>query len=202
MAFINPAMNYMQPVMSPVMSPVMNPVMNPMMPQINPMMNTRSLVKTLTTQQPEMPFVPTVDFTYSRPSIALVENLNADPDVHKKVTKYFYYKVLDKWIYDEMMSVLSYFKVDGGKKVSYVNKLDDYNKDAAMKYSQEQVDAIIDFIEDSLFTKKMVNSILHQFVSESGVNWYDLPHQEGVVREIISKKLKHKIRKHIAGKEK
>ena len=146
------------------------------------------------------PFVPSVDLTYSRHLLSMVENLNADPQIHKQLTKYFYYKVLDKWIYDDLLSLLSMLTINDDT-VSLVKKLDDVKTNTVLKNSQEEIDKKIDFLEDNILTKEMVQKILYKFVSDTNINWYDLTKYEGAVREVIGKTLKSKMRRMIADEE-
>ena len=144
------------------------------------------------------PFVPAMDLTYSRPLLAMVENMNADPEVHKKMTKYFYYKTLDKWIYNDLLGVLSYFQISG-KNVSLKKDLDKINPNDVLKLKQDEVDKLVDNLEDNYLTKDMVKKILHRFVNDTNVNWYDLTKYEGPIREVIGKTVKSKLKRKIAG---
>lgn len=182
-----------QMALSPAVSPVpqvASPFPAIMSPNANPVPSVHS-----------RPFVPSVDLTYSRPLLSMVENMNADPKVHKQMTKYFYYKMLDKWLYKDSLAILSLLQINKGN-VSLIKDLDKYNADDVLKDSNDDVEKKIDFLEDNLFTQNMVQNTLHKFVGDTNINWYDMTKYEGPIREILSKTLKSKLKRSIVGLDK
>lgn len=120
----------------------------------------------------EQPFMASVNMTYSKPSIVLYENLNADPRLHKRMTNYYRYKFLDEWIHNELKYILDYFK---DKKLSDDKK--------------------IDILENKVMTKNKVYSVLVSFVHNTKTNWYDLHKNERYIIEAFSIAIRKELKK-------
>lgn len=118
-------------------------------------------------------------------------DLNQDRRVHERYTKFYYYKVLDDWLYDDMNDLLMYLKYD--KNTKAVSKAG--NDRSGERDSQEAVDAKIKFIEDTMFKKSDMYYILTKLVEESKINWYDLPKVESAVRDVSRNWLKKQLKK-------
>lgn len=122
-------------------------------------------------------------------------DLNRDPELRKMVTKYFYYKTLDKWLKKEkyMLDILNYLKYSNGK-VSLINNISEYNP--VNNDDADIIDSKVDFIEKNILDKDDVYNILSKYVRETGTNWYDLE-EKGTffIREIIHKYLEKKLKK-------
>jgi hypothetical protein len=139
-----------------------------------------------------IPFVP-VGTSYIIPSsLPSYLDLNKDQRVHERMTKFFYYKVIDDWLYDSMVDVLKHLKFDNDKQVSKTSKNDE---DYTTKETQESVEAKIKFIETEILKKKDMYRILTKLVRESRLNWYDLPKIEYSVKEVMRIWLKKNMRK-------
>jgi hypothetical protein len=137
-------------------------------------------------------YVP-VGTSYVIPSITTPYlDLNLDERVHKRFTKYFYYKILDDWLFDDLVDSLAYLKYNTGtKKVSFT---ENGEKDTSRE-TQESVEAKIKFIEDGVMTRNDVYKILKRLVSESKINWYDLPKIHSAVKDVVRMWLKKNLRK-------
>lgn len=112
-------------------------------------------------------------------------DLNKDLRVHRQVTKYFRYKTLDKWLYENMSDILDYFKVSGDN-VDIVKSLSEVGKQS---HSTQDIEKIIAYIEKNVLTEETMSRIIHHFVKNSQVNWYDMHKNEIFVIDIIHKKL-------------
>jgi len=117
-------------------------------------------------------------------------NINS---IKEKVTKIIYYKVLDKWLYSDMIGVLGYFKVTDDK-VSLIKNIQDKThtpKDDKVTESK------IQFIEKNILSQDEVYSILKRFVNGTNISWCDIPKNSYFVKESIEKYLIRKIEKMI-----
>lgn len=125
------------------------------------------------------------------PSVPLPINLdlNRDPRVHKQVVKYFRYKTLDKWLYEDMSDILGYFKVDN-RGVHLIDDMTEYREDAARTDSPEVIEQKINYIEKYFLTEDTMKRILKKFVMGTGIKWYDLHKNEFFVKEDIKLQLK------------
>src|SRR5438309_10192629 len=79
-------------------------------------------------------------------------DLDKDPRVQKQMTNFFRYKTLDKWLYDDMLDILNYFKVDD-KGVRIIRSLDEYREDAVSKDSMSDIEKKVDYIEKYFLTE-------------------------------------------------
>lgn len=129
-------------------------------------------------------------------------DLNRDSNLHDMMTKYFYYKTLDKWLKYEkdMLELLNYLKIKDNKVV-----LIDNLKDLKVELDNEQyvIDKKVDFIEHNILFKDDIYYILKKFVKETSTNWYDLE-EKGTyfIKEIIKKFIKSKFKDAIELKSK
>ena len=122
-------------------------------------------------------------------------NLNADVSVHKKVTKYFYYLTLDKWLHDEMIDILGYLSFGGGK-VSIISNISEYREDASSRDSKEAIEKKIEYIEKYILTEDTMHRLLNKLTKEvKNINWYDMHKNKYVVKEYIHRKLKRIFKK-------
>lgn len=148
----------------------------------------------------ESPYIPSITFIQEQPYMAVYENLDANPEVHADMARYFYYKTLDKWLYDDLIDILNYFVVTGGK-VELIKNMNDYKSDIVNKDTQENIEAKISFIEKYLFSKDNMMKILKKFVRETSTHWYQLTKNEYYVRQVVKHYLKNKIKKAITVKK-
>lgn len=146
-------------------------------------------------------YIPSIqlvsDLTTMRLPLAyLADDVCNTENIKEKITKIFYYKLLDKWLYnkDDSKYLLGYFDVDGSH-VSFaksINKLDDYNKN-----TQSEIDKKVDFIEKNIVTMDDIRAVLEKFVSGTHVSWCELMKNSYFIREAIEKTLENKIKRFI-----
>ena len=118
--------------------------------------------------------------------------------VQKDVTKYLLYKTLDKWIFTEFPSVLKYLVVDN-KKVRVVKSEAEKEKNEISKDSEEDSEAKSDWIEENILDESAMRSILIRIMKELGLKWYELPHRESLVMDVVEKYIKKKLRNKLEG---
>lgn len=107
------------------------------------------------------------------------------PHIKESVTKIFYYKMLDKWLYDkdDSKKLLGYLKVVDGK-VELIKDID--NKDDYMKNDQATVDKKVEFIEKNIFRIDDVFAILKKFVDGTRISWCDLTKNGSFIRDAMN----------------
>ena len=120
-------------------------------------------------------------------------DLNKDSRVRNDVSKYFRYKTLDQWLYEDMSDLLNYFTVSQSK-VYLIKNLSELKSTPVSQMNPDDVEKIISWIEHYMLTEDTMKRILSQFIKETRANWYDLHKNEYFVKEIIHKKLKKFIR--------
>lgn len=150
----------------------------------------------------DSPYSVSINSTYVDTVIAPYTNLNSDPKVRKRVTKYFYYKTFDKWVYKELINLLSY--VSGGKKkLKLVSNLKSVKSNSSKKDNTSIIKKKSKFLEDKVFGKKGIKvmyNIINRYVKRRKVQWIDLinKHQDDLMMYIgkkFDKYLKSKISK-------
>jgi len=114
--------------------------------------------------------------------------------VQRDVTKYFMYKTLDKWIYTEFPNVLKYLVIDkNGVRVVKNEAEKDANK--VSKDSVDDLEEKADWLEEHILTESAMKEILMRIMRELGIKWYNLPHRESLVADVVEKYLKKKLRR-------
>jgi hypothetical protein len=138
------------------------------------------------------------------PSIDVDTGMNDNYYAQKQMTNYLYYRVLDKWLYDDdMCHILKYLKVSGNS-VSVVSSINDYKDNKICNDSIEDVEKKVDFIESNIFSQQSMRKVLVKITQELGYKWYDLPTRESIVIEAVGKYIRRKLKEKIpdAHKEK
>ena len=135
-------------------------------------------------------------YTYTNPSIVVpYPNLNKDPEIINRLTKYFYYKTLDKWLYEELDGLLRYLKVSNGK----VNEIKNESDKDKENISQEEADKKVKFIEDEILSKDDMYDILMKIQQETDIELIKMSKQEFIIQGYVKKFLKREFQK-IMGK--
>lgn len=147
-------------------------------------------------------YIPSIPLNYSlldgvAPVVTSYYNLNADRNVHKKMAKFFYYKVIDKWLFQDMKHILGYFVVSGDK-VGIISNMKQYSD---KNETPEKMTKKVSYIEDKVFNQKEMMYILKQFIKKTNTNWYDLPKNKKYVKSVIADALINKIKRKIKGEK-
>lgn len=132
-------------------------------------------------------------------SSGFYKDLNKDKSVQKTFTKYYYYKILDKWIYKELMPLLAFVDISGDKP-QLIKSLSEYDVKKLASNSSEQIEKKINYLERVIITKDMVRHVLKKICSENDINWYDLDKNEKKIKTVfynyLLDKLKDSIKKY------
>lgn len=141
---------------------------------------------------PNLPIISSVNPIISFPLHPSLD-LNKDRKLQEMMTKFFYYKTLDKWLKKEkdMLELLNYLRVTNGN----VEVITPEQKNTQGNDNQQLIDTKVNFIEKNVLSKDDVYRILKKFVRETSTNWYDLE-EKGTyfVKEIIKKFIKNKFK--------
>jgi hypothetical protein len=156
-----------------------------------PLMFNRDKDQNLAISPITYPYTNPYFYPYTNPGIVVpYENLNRNKDVINRLVKYYYYKTLDKWLYDDINGLLRYLKVSGNK-VHVIKSEDDRDKDI----SQEDCDKKIQYIEDEIFSKDDMYDILMKIQQETDIELIKLSKNEFVVIGYIKKWFKRHFQK-------
>ena len=112
-------------------------------------------------------------------------SLDQDPTVHKQVAKYFYNKLLNKWI-TENNDLLSFVDLQGdeAKLVSSLSNLSSNNSNKLTK---------IEFLKNKLIDKELVRHFLKKIVNENNIKWYHLNKHEDMIKPKLIKYIRSKL---------
>jgi len=144
---------------------------------------------------PHVPIVTSLNMTYPKPTLAFYQDIDKDPEIHKFLSEKYYYKTLEKWLYDDLINFLNYFYVKDGV-VSIINSMDEL-KSTVDKDSEENIHKKIEFIKKYVFKKKDMYNILKKYVEETGSAWVNLHKNQYFIIQVVENYLKKKIKKHI-----
>jgi len=149
----------------------------------------------------DSPVLSSLNLTYSKPTFGFYENMNADPQLHERMVKHFYfYKTLGEWLYDEMVEILGYLEKGKDKKIHLIKNVNKYDESSVESDSKETIEAKIDFIKKHVLHQSDMMYILSRVVKDTNTNWYDLPHREHLVIRAVKRFLEKKLRKLVKNK--
>lgn len=126
-------------------------------------------------------------------NIVEYENLNNDPTLIKKVTKYFFEKTMNSWLYSDFEDLLLYLVIDKNKVKVISNKkeLEKNKRDKNMK----TIEMKVNFIADYVMTKYDMKSFLRKFALKTGLDLWQLKENKSHVKKSLYKKLKSNLEK-------
>jgi hypothetical protein len=128
-----------------------------------------------------------VQYTYGR-----FTDLNKDKSVQKKITKYFLYKILDKWLYDDYRNILAFVKITDNKP-SLIRSMNEYKPESLSSDSVENIEKRIDYLEKILINKKLVKHVLKKVISENNIEWIHLNKHKSLIKKILKKYINSKL---------
>jgi hypothetical protein len=132
------------------------------------------------------------------------KDLNKDKSVQKTLSKYYYYKILDKWMYNNLKPLLAFVDISSGK-AQLIKSMENYDVLKLEKDSSEDIEKKIQYMEKILITKDMVRHVLKKICNENNINWYDLNKHEKKIRTVfynyLLDKLKTSINKYGSNKD-
>lgn len=140
-------------------------------------------------------YVMSTNTDYSEPIVSIHEDFYNDEDLADELTKYYYYKILDKWFYSEYGKLFGYFTITKDK-VKLISSLDAYSR---KDLSRKDKAKIIEYIErKKIIKKKNVKKMIQKFIDKKNINWIDLDKKiEPKLVEFLKRKLKELIISHI-----
>ena len=111
-------------------------------------------------------------------------NLNSDKHVQKTISKYFYYKFIDEWLYKELFQLLAFVEIINGN-TQLIKSMDKYSIEKLASESEAGIEKRVGYFESEIITKKLVKQILKKIVKRMCINWYDLEKKENMVRKVF-----------------
>lgn len=126
---------------------------------------------------------------YSKPRFDY--DVNEDPELRKRTTKYFYDELKDEWLVNDFRDLYKYLVVDNGT-VRYIDSMENID------ISTDNYEAKARFIIATIFERLDMEALLERYVKKHRVNWYDLrkKHKHNI-REYVHRKIENHIRRRI-----
>lgn len=117
-------------------------------------------------------------------------DLNNDPEIRIKMTKYFNDK-FKLWIDKDYRDLHKYLKIQSDGKIRFVKTWDEY-------VNNEEINNIkTSFITDEIFNKNNMVRFLNKYVEKNNVDWFDLKKHKDKIKENLFKKLRSHMRKFV-----
>ena len=130
--------------------------------------------------------------------IDIDSGLNDSYVVQKDVTLYFMNITLEKWIYGSLSSILE-FLVSKNGKIYLVKNMKERDSNNIDKDSTSVLEAKADWLKDHILSESKTRSILVKIMRELGLKWFELPHRESLVKDVLKRYLKNKLKKMVKG---
>ena len=157
-----------------------------------PLVYTKEQLKTTSPYVAVTPIGTTnFQYTYGRYS-----DLNKDKTVQKKITKYFLYKILDKWLYNEFRDILAYVKFENGKPL-LIRSMSDFHPENINSDSVENIEKRIEYLEKIFINSKLVKHVLKKVLRENDIEWVQLNKHKSLVKQILRKYINSKLKEAI-----
>lgn len=125
------------------------------------------------------------------------KDLNKDKSVQKTFAKYYFYKIIDKWIYKELLPLLAFVEINSSGKTQLIKSLEFYDVQKLTKDSEEDIEKKVNYMENVLLTKDLVRHVLKKICKENNINWYDLNKHERKIKKIFYNYLLDKLKQSI-----
>ena len=164
-----------------------------------PVVNTATILSSTNIVDPDR-YTPFIASDYSNPLRIVTgyyPDLDKDPQVHRTLKKYYYYKLLDKWMYRDLKSLLAFVVLDNGKP-KLINSISDYNPNSVNNSKEDDLTLRVNFLEN-LISTDLIKTVLERIVSKYGIHWYHLNKNEDLIKKrleiAVKELLENKIKK-------
>lgn len=132
-------------------------------------------------------YVPSYYYYPTTITLPRYDNLNYDTTVIDRITNYFYYKTIEKWLYDELSSLLKFLKIGDNDRVSVVDSVDNY-KNAKSDIGREK-DIKISFVKKYMITKHKIQRLLFKYMKRNDIPLIKMYRYRHEFRRYIRRKL-------------
>jgi hypothetical protein len=181
---------------------------------LSPYSQPAVVVKTdpLTVLTPTTPTTPLANYGLLavNPSVLVKPRLVIDVDidsglndsyvVQKDITLYFMNVTLEKWIYGSLSSILE-FLVSKNGKIHLVKNMKERDSNNIDKDSTSVLEAKSDWLKDHILSESKTRAILVKIMGELELKWFELPHRESLVKEVMKRYLKNKLKRMVSGED-
>ncbi len=150
---------------------------------------------------PFEPIKPTIiNFDYSHPLISSYETIDNNLELRQRMLKYIYDLVRDKWLLDEINSILNYYTYSNGE-VKLISNMSDYSKSNISKDTNEIAEKKVKYITKTILDKFAMEHILNKFTKYTNTKWVNLVKNEYYLMKFIKEYIVKKITKLLKNKK-
>lgn len=114
------------------------------------------------------------------------QTLNVNKNVQKTISKYFYYKLVDEWLYKKLFPLLAFVEIINDKP-QLIKSMNKYSVENLVTELDKAIKIRANYLEQNIITKKIVKQILKKIVKNMCINWYDLYKHENTISKIFLK---------------
>jgi hypothetical protein len=150
---------------------------------------------------PDIPKPLVLSWATDEPRIGVYETIDNDPIVREKMINYYFDKLRDDWLLDEMNDLLAFFTYKDGK-VHMIRALSNYNPDSIKDDTDAIAEKKVEYIEEHVFSKYDLEKFMKEYTRKADTRYVMIPKSEYPFRETLRKYIKRKIKKMILGGEK
>lgn len=170
-----------------VRTPLLSALVSPVLPRIRhrimtPNVKTPAVLSLFNNKPTPVLTMTTMDL---HQNYDYESGLHFDPAAQLQVRDYIHDKFLDDWLPDDFPGLLQFLKVVNGK-VQVVKGSADKQAKKVDNTPVRDNEAKIDFIEDRILDKHRTRKILIKIIEENSIKWYDLPHNETLVKHVLA----------------
>ena len=119
------------------------------------------------------------------------KNLNKDKKTIKTITKYYYYKILDKWLYKDLFALLGFIKIVNDEP-KIINSIEEYNAVKLANESERDIEKRVRYMEKIIISKDLIKHVLKKVISKYNIDWAELDQYESEIKKYFYNYLKDK----------
>ena len=150
---------------------------------------SQPLYSTTVLPYPRIGYVP-----YGVPVISTINTeVTANSDTQEKMVKYFYYKLLDKWLYNDLKDLLGYLTIENDS-VKLIKTLESFDVKSALADVNSIVEKKGDYIGKYILNLSNVYKIIREFIAETKTNWFDLTKHEFIIKQHVRESLEKRLK--------
>ena len=120
------------------------------------------------------------------------DKLNGDKKTIKTISKYYYYKILDKWLYKELLPLLGFVEIVDDKPRLLTN-LNNFDGEKLLNESSTSLEKKAEYLEKVMITKDLVKHVLRKIIDKYNISWTKLEDFEYEIKKYFFNYLKDKL---------
>jgi len=93
--------------------------------------------------------------------------LNTSGTFHKEVSKLYYKKITQKWLHDDLKSLLALVKKNKEGKIEFIKSYSDYDTSKLDILESNEIEQRIKYLKEHLITRKSVKKIIKKFLEKN-----------------------------------